>query len=179
MNKNILGTKTYDNLITALNGESIARNKYTYFSSAAKKEGYEQISQIFLDTAGNEKEHAEIWYKLLFKIGSTKENLRNSIQNEQYEANEMYPNFARIADEEGFKDIARLFKKVSEIEAEHASRYSKLLKNLEEDKVFEEDEEIEWVCRNCGNISLNKKAPEICPVCEHKKSYYERVKRNY
>ena len=179
MDKKLLGTKTYDNLIEALNGESTARNKYTYFASMAKKEGYEQIAQIFLDTSENEKEHAEVWYKLLFNIGSTKENLRNAIQKEQYEANEMYPGFAKIAEQEGFSEIARLFKKVSNIEARHAKRYMKLLENIEEDKVFSDEDDIEWVCRKCGNVHLSKNAPEICPVCEHKKSYYEREKINY
>jgi len=178
MNDKIKGTKTEQNLWEAFKGESVARNKYSYFASKAKKEGYLQISKIFEETSENEKEHAKIWFKIISSIDTTKNNLKTSIETERYEATEMYPNFAKKAEEEGFPDIARLFKEVSEIEAEHAKRYQKLLDNLENNKVFESDKETEWHCLNCGYVHKGKSAPKICPACSHKQEYFERYAKN-
>ncbi len=173
------GSKTEQNLWTAFAGESQARNKYTYFASVAKKEGYVQISKIFEETAGNEKEHAKIWFKLLKGIGTTSENLLAAAQGEHYEWTEMYSEFAKTAKEEGFDDIARLFEGVAKIEKEHDERYQKLLSNIKENKVFENDTETVWECANCGHVLHGKKAPELCPVCAHPKSYFERKAQNY
>lgn len=176
--KNIKGSKTEQNLIKAFEGESIARNKYTYFASQAKKDGYVQISKIFEETANNEKEHAKIWFKLIDKIGSTEENLKISIASEEFEAEEMYPNFAQEAEDEGFEEIAKLFRELSKVEANHENRYKKLLKNIHENKVFNSDTNTEWICLNCGHTHHGKTAPEECPVCSHKKEYFARNSKN-
>lgn len=172
------GSKTENNLLAAFAGESQARNKYTYFSSAAKKEGYEQIADIFQETADNEKEHAKIWFKLLNGINSTKENLKTAASGENGEWTQMYKNFAEEADKEGFSDIARLFRMVGDIEKHHDERYNELLKNVEENKVFNKDEKKTWICRNCGYIFIGNNAPEKCPVCSHPKAYFEVKKEN-
>lgn len=177
--KDLAGTKTEKNLQAAFSGESEARNKYTYFASKAKKDGYEQIAAIFLETADNEKEHAKIWYKYLANIGSTEENLENAAGAEKYEWTEMYKNFAKDAREEGFDEIAELFEKVAEIEKTHYERYSKLLQNLRDGKVFLKDGTVIWRCRNCGHIHVGKSAPEVCPVCKHPKAFFELVPENY
>lgn len=177
---NIKGSKTEANLIAAFSGESEARNKYTYFASKAKKEGYEQIAAIFLETAENEKEHAKMWFKLLNDgIGSTAENLVAAASGENYEWTEMYSNFAKEADEEGFTEIARLFRGVQAIEQEHEKRYLKLLENLKTDKVFIKEDIVIWKCRNCGHVHIGKDAPELCPVCAHPKAYFELKSDNY
>ena len=175
------GTKTEQNLMTAFAGESQARNKYTFFASKAKKEGYEQISSIFLETADNEKEHAKMWFKLLEggSIKSTKENLLAAAEGENYEWTDMYEDFAKTAKEEGFDHIAYLFEEVGKIEKEHEERYRKLLANLEQGKVFVKEEPKMWICRNCGHIHYGEKAPEVCPVCAHPQSYFEIRKENY
>jgi len=171
------GSKTEKNLQEAFAGESMARNKYTYYASKAKKEGYVEIADLFLETAHNEKEHAEIWFKLLHDGGipTTKENLKDAANGENYEWTEMYKKFAETAREEGFTKIAFLFEKVALIEKRHEERYLKLLSRLDEDLVFsvDNDEQI-WICSNCGHIHVGKKAPEICPVCDHPKSYFRR-----
>ncbi len=179
MKNELEGTQTEKNLWEAFAGESKARNKYTYFASKAKKEGYIQISKIFEETAGNEKEHAKIWFKLLNEIKDTSKNLKNSMENEYYEWKEMYPSFAKTAKEEGFSDIAKLFEMVAEIEKTHFERYSKLLENIENNRVFESEKEEVWQCSNCGYIIIGKKVPKICPVCEHPKDYFERKNSNY
>lgn len=177
---NIKGSKTEANLIAAFSGESEARNKYTYFASKAKKEGYEQIAAIFLETAENEKEHAKMWFKLLNDgIGSTAENLVAAASGENYEWTEMYSNFAKEADEEGFTEIARLFRGVQAVEQEHEKRYLKLLENLKTDKVFIKEDIVIWKCRNCGHVHIGKEAPELCPVCAHPKAYFELKSDNY
>ncbi len=173
------GSKTEQNLQAAFAGESQARNKYTYFASVAKKEGYEQISAIFTETAGNEKEHAEVEFKFLSGIGNTIENLKAAASGENYEWTEMYPEFEKVAREEGFTEIADFFKEVAEVEAEHEKRYLALLKNVEEGKVFKKDETTKWKCRNCGYIHEGTEAPDICPVCDHPQSYYEVLAENY
>ena len=175
------GTKTEQNLMTAFAGESQARNKYTYFSSKAKKEGYEQIAAIFEETAGNEKEHAKMWFKLLQggEIKSTKENLLQAAEGENYEWTDMYDEFAKVAKEEGFDHIAFLFEEVGKIEKNHEERYRKLLSNLENGKVFVKEEPKMWICRNCGHVHYGDKAPEICPVCNHPQSYFEVKNENY
>ncbi|MBP3337584.1 MAG: rubrerythrin family protein [Clostridia bacterium] len=173
------GSKTEQNLITAFAGESQARNKYTYFASAAKKEGYEQISELFRLTADNEKEHAKIWFKLLSGIGSTEENLKAGAAGENEEWTQMYPTMAKEAKEEGFNDIAALFEMVAEIEKEHEERYKDLLKNLTEGKVFKKDDTVVWICRNCGRIHVAKEAPALCPVCKHPQAYFEVRSKNY
>ena len=175
------GSKTEQNLRDAFAGESQARNKYTYFASKAKKEGYEQIAAIFEETALNEKEHAKIWYKILNggEIGTTKDNLKAAAEGENYEWTDMYDRFAKEAREEGFDKIAYLFEAVGKIEKEHEERYLKLLENVENGIVFSKDDERIWKCRNCGHIVIGKYAPEVCPVCNHPKSYFEVKAENY
>lgn len=173
------GTKTEQNLMSAFAGESQARNKYTYFASVAKKEGYEQIAEIFLKTADNEKEHAKMWLKHLGGIGTTAENLAAAAAGENYEWTDMYETFAKEAEEEGFKAIAFQFRAVAAIEKAHEERYRALLNNVEMQKVFEKSEETMWECRNCGHLVIGKKAPAVCPVCAHPGSYFEVRKENY
>jgi ferredoxin hydrogenase len=173
------GSKTEKNLMEAFAGESQARNKYSYFASKAKKEGFEQIAAIFNQTADNEKEHAKMWFKLLGGIGSTAENLLAAAEGENYEWTDMYDTFAKEAEEEGFVEIAAKFRAVAKIERSHEERYRALLSNVEMQKVFEKSEEIMWECRNCGHLVMGKKAPEVCPVCEHPQSYFEVRKENY
>ena len=174
------GSKTEKNLMTAFEGESMARNKYTYFASKAKKDGYVQIANIFEETANNEKEHAKIWYKLLSGgIGPTLENLKIAAEGENYEWTAMYAKFAKEAREEGFDDIAFLFDGVAAIEKEHEERYRKLLANIEGDLVFSKDGDVIWQCANCGHIVIGKKAPEVCPVCAHPQSYFQVKAENY
>lgn len=173
------GSKTEANLWTAFAGESQARNKYTYFASQAKKEGYEQIAAIFEETALNEKEHAKIWFKELSGIGTTAENLKAAADGENYEWTDMYDEFAKTAKEEGFDRLAFLFEAVGKIEKEHEERYRKLLENVEEGKVFEAGSVKIWKCRNCGHIVVGTSAPEVCPVCNHPKSFFEIKAENY
>jgi rubrerythrin len=192
MEKSIKGTKTEQNLLKAFAGESQARNRYTYFASVAKKEGYEQIAAVFIETADQEKEHAKRFFKFLEggsveitatypagSIGTTAENLKAAADGENEEWSELYPEFARIAEEEGFKKVAVAFKMIAKVEAEHEARYRMLQARVEEDKVFEREEEIEWQCRNCGFTHKGKKALENCPACEHPKAYFEPKKENY
>ena len=180
MNKYI-GTRTEKNLLTAFEGESQARNKYTYFASKARKDGYEQIAAIFEETANNEKEHAKIWFKLLNggEISDTIHNLEAAAEGENYEWTDMYKEFAEVAREEGFTKIANLFEGVAKIEKEHEERYRKLLKNINDEVVFSSDNDTIWICRNCGHVVIGKKAPEVCPICNHKKSFFERKADNY
>ena len=175
------GTKTEKNLMEAIAGESQARNKYTYFASKAKKEGYEQIAAIFQETADNEKEHAKLWFKLLNggEIPSTIDNLAAAAEGENFEWTDMYERMAKEAKEEGFDRIAYLFTEVGKIEKEHEERYKKLLENVKEGKVFEAGEVKIWKCRNCGHIVVGTKAPEVCPVCAHPKAYFEIKAENY
>ena len=173
------GSKTEQNLWTAFAGESQARNKYTYFASKAKKDGYVQISKIFEETAANEKEHAEIWFKLLGGIGTTSENLKAAAEGENYEWTDMYATFAKEAREEGFDHIADLFEMVGAIEKEHEERYRRLLKNVEDKLVFSRDGDCVWQCSNCGHIVVGRQAPEVCPVCAHPKAYFELKANNY
>ncbi len=173
------GTKTEQNLMAAFAGESQARNKYTYFASVAKKEGYEQIAAIFQKTADNEKEHAKMWFKELQGIGDTKANLKAAADGENYEWTDMYKTFAEEAEAEGFKELAAKFRAVAEIEKSHEERYRRLLDNVEMNKVFEKAGETMWECRNCGHLVVGKKAPEVCPVCAHPKSYFEVRAENY
>ena len=173
------GSKTEQNLWAAFAGESQARNKYTYFASKAKKDGYEQIGEIFEITANNEKEHAKIWFKLLGGIGTTEENLQAAAEGEHYEWTEMYATFAKEAKEEGFDQIAALFTMVANIEKEHDERYQKLLANINDGKVFKREEKVVWICRNCGHVYIGEKAPEICPVCAHPQKYFEIKADNY
>lgn len=175
------GSKTEQNLMTAFAGESQARNKYTFYASKAKKDGYEQIASIFEETAQNEKEHAKMWFKLLHNgaIPSTEENLLDAANGENYEWTDIYDSFAKTAEEEGFDHIAFLFKEVGKIEKEHEERYRKLLKNVEDKLVFTKDGDSIWQCRNCGHIVIGKSAPEVCPVCNHPQSYFEIKKENY
>ena len=175
------GSQTEKNLMEAFAGESQARNKYTYFASKAKKEGYEQIAAIFEETAGNEKEHAKMWFKLLQggDIKSTKENLLMAAEGENYEWTDMYAEFAKTAKEEGFDRIAFLFEEVGKIEKEHEERYRKLLDNIEQGKVFVREEPKMWICRNCGHIHYGEEAPAVCPVCAHPQNYFEIRKENY
>ncbi|HBY56929.1 MAG TPA: rubrerythrin family protein [Candidatus Atribacteria bacterium] len=177
--KDLKGTKTEKNLMEAFAGESQARNKYTYFASVAKKEGYEQIASFFLETAENEKEHAKLSFKKLAGIGSTIDNLKAAAAGENFEWTEMYPRMAKEAREEGFEEIAKIFEGIAEIEKRHEERYRKLLKNIEEDKVFKKEEKTVWKCRNCGNIYEGAEAPEVCPVCKHPRAYYEVKVENY
>ncbi|MCQ2327431.1 MAG: rubrerythrin family protein [Bacteroidales bacterium] len=173
------GTQTEKNLEAAFAGESQARNKYTYFASVAKKEGYEQMSEMFLKTAENEKEHAKMWFKELAGIGTTQENLAAAAEGENYEWTDMYEGFAKTADEEGFADLARKFRMVAAIEKRHEERYRAFLKNIENEEVFAKSEIKMWECRNCGHIIVGKRAPEKCPVCAHPKSYFEILVENY
>ena len=173
------GSKTEKNLQEAFAGESQARNKYTYFASVAKKEGYEQIAAIFEATANNEKEHPKMWFKELQGIGTTAENLKAAASGENFEWTDMYERMAKEAEEEGFKAIAIKFRMVGAIEREHEKRYLALLNNIEMQKVFEKAEETMWECRNCGHLVIGKKAPQICPVCAHPQSYFEVRKENY
>ena len=175
------GSKTEKNLQTAFAGESQARNKYTYYASKARKEGYEHIAAIFEETAANEKEHAEIWFKYLHggKVPTTEENLADAAAGENYEDTDMYKKMAAEAREEGFLEIAAKFEMVGKIEAEHEKRYLKLLENVKEGKVFIAEDVVVWKCRNCGHIVIGKQAPEMCPVCNHAKSYFELRVENY
>ena len=173
------GTKTEKNLEAAFAGESQARNKYTYFASVAKKEGYEQISALFLKTADNEKEHAKMWFKELGELGNTAENLLAAAEGENYEWTDMYAEFARVADEEGFSELANKFRLVAAIEKEHEERYRALLNNVETKQVFEKSEVKVWECRNCGHIVVGTKAPELCPTCAHPQAYFELNAKNY
>ncbi len=173
------GSKTEKNLMTALAGEAEARTKYTFFASVAKKEGYEQIAEIFLKTAENEKEHAKLWFKALGYLGDTASNLLDAANGENYEWTDMYERFAREAEEEGFTELAARFRGVAKIEKSHEERYRALLKNVEMQQVFEKAEMTIWECRNCGHLVMGKKAPEICPVCNHPKSFFEVRKENY
>ena len=177
--KDLKGTKTEKNLWEAFAGESQARNKYTYFASKAKKDGYVQIAKIFEETAANEKEHAEIWFKLLNGIGSTAENLKSAAEGENYEWTDMYFEMAKDAREEGFDHIAFLFDQVGKIEKEHEERYRKLLANVEGGLVFSRDGDMIWQCSNCGHIHVGKQAPEVCPVCVHPKAYFQIKAENY
>lgn len=173
------GTQTEKNLEAAFAGESQARNKYTYFASVAKKEGYEQISSLFLDTANNEKEHAKMWFKELSGIGDTAQNLAAAAEGENYEWTDMYDGFAKTAEEEGFPELAQKFRLVAAIEKRHEERYRALLKNVETKAVFEKSEVKVWECRNCGHIVVGTSAPEICPTCAHPQSYFEVCAENY
>ncbi len=173
------GTQTEKNLMAAFSGESEARNKYTYFASVAKKEGYEQISSLFLKTADNEKEHAKMWFKELEGIGNTAKNLENAANGENYEWTDMYAGFAETAEKEGFPELAAKFRLVAEIEKHHEERYRALLKNVETAKVFEKSEVKVWECRNCGHIMVGTKAPDVCPTCNHPQSYFEIHAENY
>lgn len=178
MNK-YAGTQTEKNLQAAFAGESQARNKYTYFASVAKKEGYEQISSLFLKTADNEKEHAKMWCRELSGIGDTKANLAAAAEGENFEWTDMYENFAKTAEEEGFKELAEKFRLVAAIEKHHEERYRALLKNIETDEVFAKSEVKVWECRNCGHIVVGTNAPEVCPTCNHPQSYFEVSAQNY
>ena len=175
------GSKTEQNLMAAFAGESQARNKYSYYASKAKKEGFEQIAAIFEETAGNEKEHAKMWFKLLHEdsIPVTMTNLRDAANGENYEWTDMYAEFAKVAKEEGFNDIARKFELVAAVEKEHEERYLKLLYNIENNEVFNKDESVVWVCRNCGHVHVGKVAPKMCPTCAHPQAYFELRNKNY
>ncbi len=173
------GTKTEQNLRTAFAGESQARNKYTYFASVAKKEGYEQIAEMFSKTAENEKEHAKMWFKELEELGDTKSNLKTAAEGENYEWTDMYDRFAKEAEEEGFPELAFKFRAVGAIEKAHEERYLKLLNNVEMQEVFKKSEQTMWECRNCGHLVIGKVAPAVCPVCSHPQSYFEVRNENY
>lgn len=175
------GSKTEKNLMTAFAGESQARNKYTFYASKAKKEGYEQIAALFLETADNEKEHAKLWFKYLHDgaVPTTAENLVDAAAGENYEWTEMYAEFAKVAKEEGFTEIAAKFEMVGKIEAVHEQRYLKLLENVKGGKVFISEDVVVWKCRNCGHLHIGKEAPKICPVCAHERSYFELEAKNY
>ena len=175
------GSKTYENLMAAFAGESQARNKYTYYASKAKKDGYEQIAAIFEETASQEKEHAKMWFKELHggSIPETLDNLKDAADGENYEWTDMYEEFARVAEEEGFTAIAKKFRGVAEIEKMHEERYRKLISNMENGLVFSRDGDTIWQCRNCGHIVIGKEAPKVCPVCAHPQSYFEIKKENY
>ena len=177
--KELKGTKTEQNLMAAFAGESQARNKYTYFASVAKKEGYEQIAELFLKTAENEKEHAKLWFRALGGIGTTAENLAAAAEGENYEWTDMYDQFARDAEEEGFTQLAYQFRAVAAIEKSHEERYRALLHNVEMQEVFAKGEMTMWECRNCGHLVMGKKAPGVCPVCAHPQSFFEVRKENY
>lgn len=173
------GTQTEKNLQAAFAGESQARNKYTYFASVAKKEGYQQIADIFQKTADNEKEHAKLWFKELNGIGNTSDNLKAAAEGENYEWTDMYEDFAKTAEEEGFTELAKKFRLVAAIEKRHEERYRALINNVETASVFEKSEVKVWECRNCGHIVVGTKAPEVCPTCNHPQSYFELVCDNY
>lgn len=173
------GSQTEKNLWAAFAGESQAYTKYGYYASRAKKDGFVQIANFFTETAGNEKEHAKIWFKLLEGIGDTKENLKHAAEGENDEWTSMYPEFAKVAREEGFEKIAMLFDAVGKIEAEHEARYKLLLENIEEGRVFAKDEKIIWQCQNCGYVTEASKAPQKCPVCDHPQSYFAQLVKNY
>lgn len=173
------GTKTEKNLMLAFAGESEARNKYTFYASKAKKEGYEQIAALFLKTAENEKEHAKLWFKALNGIGDTAQNLKAAAEGENYEWTDMYEQFAREAEEEGFTELAQQFRDVAAIEKHHEERYRALLNNVETKTVFEKPAEIVWECRNCGHLHKGTEAPGVCPVCNHPQSYFEESEKNY
>lgn len=173
------GTRTEQNLKAAFSGESEARNKYTYYASKAKKEGYEQIAAFFLETAANEKEHAELWFKHLGGIGDTKQNLRDAAAGEHYEWTEMYKEFAQVAREEGFDAIADQMEKIGEVEKHHEARYRQLLENIEAGKVFKRAEKQHWFCRNCGYVVDSEEAPDLCPACFHSKAYFQLHVENY
>lgn len=179
--KELKGSKTEANLLAAFAGESQARNKYTYYASKAKKDGYVQIAEIFEETANNEKEHAKIWFKLLHDgaVPDTAANLKDAAEGENYEWTDMYAGFAKVAREEGFDEIADLFEGVAKIEKEHEERYRKLLANVEGDCVFSKDGDVIWQCANCGHIVIGKKAPDVCPICAHPKSYFKIKAENY
>jgi rubrerythrin len=176
---NLKGTKTEANLMAAFAGESQARNKYTYFASVAKKEGYEQIAEIFTKTAENEKEHAKLWFKALGELGDTAANLQHAAEGENQEWTSMYENFAKVAEEEGFNALAEQFRAVGKIEKAHEERYRELLKNIETKAVFAKTEEVIWECRNCGHLVTSKEALSLCPVCNHPQSFFEVRKENY
>ena len=176
---NLKGSKTEKNLMTAFAGESQARNKYTYFASVAKKEGYEQISEIFLKTADNEKEHAKMWFKALGELGDTAKNLAAAADGENYEWTDMYDSFAKDAEEEGFVELAAKFRAVAAIEKSHEERYRKLLNNVQMQEVFKKSEMKMWECRNCGHLVMGTEAPEVCPVCAHPQAYFEIRRENY
>ena len=173
------GSRTEQNLQAAFAGESQATNKYSYFASKAKKEGFEQIAAIFTETANNEREHAKIWFKYLGGISDTEKNLIQAAEGENYEWTDMYANFAKVAEEEGFHEIAAKFRMVGAIEKTHEERYLALLKNVQMQKVFEKSEIVMWECRNCGHLVVGKKAPEVCPVCSHEQSYFQVRSENY
>ena len=173
------GSRTESNLWKAFAGESEDRNKYTYFASKAKKDGFVKISKLFEETANNEKEHAKIWFKLLGGIGTTEENLLSAAEGENYEWTDMYAEFAKVAREEGFDDIAALFEGVAQIEKEHEERYRKLLANIEGGLVFSREGDMIWECSNCGHIHIGKEAPEVCPVCAHPKAHFQLKANNY
>ena len=173
------GSRTEANLLAAFAGESQARNKYSYFASQAKKEGYEQIAAIFTETADNEKEHAKMWFKQLGLLGNTAENLKAAAEGENYEWTDMYKEFAEVAREEGFDDIAVLFDRIAAVEKHHEERYLALLENVEEKKVFARDAEMIWICRNCGHIHVGNEAPELCPTCAHPKAYFQLYVKAY
>jgi rubrerythrin len=175
------GSKTEENLMKAFAGESQARNKYTYYASKAKKDGYEQIAALFEETANNEKEHAKMWFKELHdgSVPSTIDNLKDAADGENYEWTDMYEEFAKTAEEEGFKALAIKFRQVGEIEKHHEERFRKLLKNIDDEVVFSSDDEKIWICRNCGHVVVGKKAPMVCPVCAHPQSYFEIKAENY
>lgn len=181
MTKDLKGTQTEKNLQAAFAGESQARNKYSYYASKAKSEGYVQIAKLFEETADNEKEHAKIWFKLLHdgQVPTTVENLKDAAAGENYEWTDMYASFAKTAQEEGFAHIAKLFEMVGAIEKEHEARYLKLLNNVEKEIVFSRDGDTMWQCANCGHIVIGKKAPEVCPVCAHPKAYFHIKAENY
>ena len=177
--QSLKGTQTEKNLQYAFAGESQARNKYTYFASKAKKEGYEQIAAFFEETAGNEKEHAKLWFKLLDGIGTTAENLEAAAAGEHEEWTNMYAGFAKVAEAEGFTKIARLFSRVATIEKRHEERYLKLLQNIKDDQVFKRGEKKMWICRNCGHVYFGENAPEVCPTCNHPKAFFEILSENF
>ena len=177
--KDLKGTKTEKNLMAAFSGESEATNKYGYFASVAKKEGFEQISAIFSETQKNEKEHAKLWFKYLNGIGKTAENLISAAEGENYEWTEMYKEFAETAKEEGFDEIAERFEGVAEVEKQHEERYRKLLESVQSKTVFISEDVIAWKCRNCGHIHVGDKAPNVCPVCDHPRAHFERRAKNY
>lgn len=177
--KDLKGTKTLENLLAAFAGESQARNKYTFYASKAKKEGYVQISNIFLETAANEKEHAELWFKLAHGIGTTEENLLDAAAGENYEWTDMYKEMAATAREEGFPEIAAQMEGVAAIEKEHEERYRKLAANIKEGKVFAREEKVLWQCSNCGHQVVAEKAPQLCPVCKHPQAYFQIKSENY